>query len=122
MTPLDFEAAYAPLWAELEAVIRTAETRRKFDGARLATLYRRVCEHLALAQARAYPIHLTQRLEGLTQSAHRLIYRAKMSVRQAAEILESHGHLAPEVQSLLDFIRSQQEGKHGRARERWRKS
>ncbi len=75
MTPLDFEAAYAPLWAELEAVIRTAETKRKFDGARLATLYRRVCEHLALAQARAYPIHLTQRLEGLTQSAHRLIYR-----------------------------------------------
>ena len=75
MTPIDFEAAYAPLWAELEAVVRVAETRRKFDGARLATLYRRVCEHLALAQARAYPIHLTQRLEGLTQSAHRLIYR-----------------------------------------------
>jgi uncharacterized membrane protein SpoIIM required for sporulation len=75
MTPLDFEAAYAPLWAELEAVVAAAETRRRFDGARLATLYRRVCEHLALAQARAYPIHLTQRLEGLTQSAHRLIYR-----------------------------------------------
>ncbi len=75
MTPIDFEAAYAPLWAELEAVIGAAETRRKFDGARLATLYRRVCEHLALAQARAYPVHLTQRLEGLTQSAHRLIYR-----------------------------------------------
>jgi uncharacterized membrane protein SpoIIM required for sporulation len=75
MTPLDFEAAYAPLWTELEAVIRVAETKRKFDGARLATLYRRVCEHLALAQARAYPIHLTQRLESLTQSAHRLIYR-----------------------------------------------
>lgn len=75
MTPLDFEAAYAPLWAELEAVIGVAENKRKFDGARLATLYRRVCEHLALAQARAYPIHLTQRLETLTQSAHRLIYR-----------------------------------------------
>ena len=75
MTPLDFEAAYAPLWGELEAVIEVAETRRKFDAARLATLYRRVCEHLALAQARAYPIHLTQRLETLTQSAHRLIYR-----------------------------------------------
>ena len=75
MTPLDFEAAYTPLWTELEAVITAAETQRKFDGARLATLYRRVCEHLALAQARAYPIHLTQRLEGLTQSAHRLIYR-----------------------------------------------
>lgn len=75
MTPLDFEAAYAPLWTELEAVIGVAETKREFDAARLATLYRRVCEHLALAQARAYPIHLTQRLETLTQSAHRLIYR-----------------------------------------------
>jgi UDP-N-acetylglucosamine acyltransferase len=54
--------------------------------------------------------------------AHRLIYRAKMSVRQAAEILESHGHLVPEVQSLLEFIQAQHEGKHGRARERWRKA
>jgi UDP-N-acetylglucosamine acyltransferase len=54
--------------------------------------------------------------------AHRLIYRAKMSAKQAGEILESHGHLLPEVQSLLDFIHQQQEGKHGRARERWRNS
>ena len=75
MTPLDFEAAYAPLWTELEQVIGVAESKRQFDGARLATLYRRVCEHLALAQARAYPIHLTQRLEALTQNAHRLVYR-----------------------------------------------
>jgi UDP-N-acetylglucosamine acyltransferase len=52
--------------------------------------------------------------------AHRLIYRAKMNVVHAAEILESHGHLTPEVRSLLQFIESQQEGKHGRARERWR--
>ena len=48
--------------------------------------------------------------------AHRLIYRAKMSARHAAEILESHGHLTPEVQSLLEFIEAQQEGKHGRGR------
>ena len=34
--------------------------------------------------------------------AHRLIYRAKMNAQHAAEILESHGHLSPEVQSLLD--------------------
>ncbi len=54
--------------------------------------------------------------------AHRLIYRAKMNVKQAAEILESHGHLLPEVQRLLDFVDSQHAGKHGRARERWRKS
>lgn len=53
--------------------------------------------------------------------AHRLVYRAKMSVRQAGEILESHGHMTTEVQSLLDFIQSQYEGKHGRARERFRR-
>jgi UDP-N-acetylglucosamine acyltransferase len=52
--------------------------------------------------------------------AHRLVFRAKMSVRHAAEILESHDHMTPEVQSLLEFIRSQQEGKHGRGRERGR--
>jgi UDP-N-acetylglucosamine acyltransferase len=49
-----------------------------------------------------------------------LIYRAKMVASQAAEILESHGHLCPEVRSLLDFIESQHQGKHGRGRERWR--
>jgi UDP-N-acetylglucosamine acyltransferase len=54
--------------------------------------------------------------------AHRLIYRAKMTARHASEILESHGHIVPEVVSLLEFIQAQQEGKHGRGRERWRKS
>jgi UDP-N-acetylglucosamine acyltransferase len=54
--------------------------------------------------------------------AHRLVFRAKMSVRHAADILESHGHMTAEVQSLLEFLRVQQEGKHGRGRERWRKS
>jgi UDP-N-acetylglucosamine acyltransferase len=52
--------------------------------------------------------------------AHRLIYRARMTVAQASEILESHGHLCLEVKSLLAFIETQHLGKHGRARERWR--
>ena len=75
MTPLQFEAAYADLWTELERDLDAAESRNSFDGARLAALYRRVCEHSALAQARAYPIHLTSRLARLTDRAHRLIYR-----------------------------------------------
>jgi UDP-N-acetylglucosamine acyltransferase len=49
--------------------------------------------------------------------AHRLIYRARMTASHAAEILESHGHLCPEVKSLLEFIENQHKGKHGRARE-----
>jgi UDP-N-acetylglucosamine acyltransferase len=52
--------------------------------------------------------------------AHRLIYRAKMTASNAAETLESHGHLCPEVKSLLDFIEAQHLGKQGRARERRR--
>jgi UDP-N-acetylglucosamine acyltransferase len=52
--------------------------------------------------------------------AHRLIYRARMNPKHASEILEAHGHLCPEVRRLLDFIELQQQGKHGRARERGR--
>jgi UDP-N-acetylglucosamine acyltransferase len=54
--------------------------------------------------------------------AHRLIYRAKMSVRHATEILESHNHMVPEVVQLLEAVHAQHEGKHGRARERGRKA
>jgi UDP-N-acetylglucosamine acyltransferase len=54
--------------------------------------------------------------------AHRLIYRAKMSLRHAAEILDSHDHMTPEVKRLLEFVQAQQEGRHGRSRERGRAS
>ncbi len=53
--------------------------------------------------------------------AHRLIYRAKMSLKHATEILESHGHMTDEVQRLVQFIEKQQSGKHGRSRERLRR-
>jgi UDP-N-acetylglucosamine acyltransferase len=52
--------------------------------------------------------------------AHRLIYRARMTVSHASEILESHSHMCPEVKSLLEFIEEQHQGKHGRGRERRR--
>jgi UDP-N-acetylglucosamine acyltransferase len=54
--------------------------------------------------------------------AHRLLYRAKMGVQHAADLLESHGHKVPEVIQLLDFIQQQHEGRHGRARERFRRN
>lgn len=52
--------------------------------------------------------------------AHRLIYRAKVGLDHAREILRSNEQLVPQVNQLLDFIQIQQEGKHGRARERRR--
>jgi UDP-N-acetylglucosamine acyltransferase len=52
--------------------------------------------------------------------AHRLIYRAKVGLDHAREILRGNDQLVPPVNHLLSFIQSQQEGKHGRARERRR--
>lgn len=84
MTPLHFEAAYGPLWQELEDLLARLEGRRSWllrrrrqpvDAARMAALYRQACEHLALARARAYPIHLIDRLETLIHRAHQALYR-----------------------------------------------
>jgi UDP-N-acetylglucosamine acyltransferase len=50
--------------------------------------------------------------------AHRLLYRARVGLDHAREILRSHDQLVPGVNELLSFVQTQQEGKHGRARER----
>jgi UDP-N-acetylglucosamine acyltransferase len=52
--------------------------------------------------------------------AHRLLYRAKMSLEQADEILHSHEHMSSEVLNLMAFLNRQRQGKHGRAREKGR--
>jgi UDP-N-acetylglucosamine acyltransferase len=54
------------------------------------------------------------------REAYRLLIRARMSVTQAAEILESHGHLSVEVRGLIEFIQAVEGGRHGRARDRFR--
>jgi UDP-N-acetylglucosamine acyltransferase len=50
--------------------------------------------------------------------AHRLIYRAKVGLDHAREILRSQERLVPPVNHLINFVQAQQEGRHGRARER----
>jgi uncharacterized membrane protein SpoIIM required for sporulation len=47
------------------------------DRVRLAALYRRACEQLALARARAYPAYIVDRLERVTAAAHQLIYHRR---------------------------------------------
>ena len=49
--------------------------------------------------------------------AHRLIYRAKVGVDPAREILRGNGQLVPQVNQLFAFIEGQQDGRHGRSRE-----
>lgn len=49
--------------------------------------------------------------------AHRLMYRAKVGLDHAREILRSNGHLIPAVTELLAFLQDQTEGRHGRGRD-----
>lgn len=49
--------------------------------------------------------------------AHRLIYRAKVGLEPAREILRGNNQLVPQVNQLLAFVEGQQEGRHGRRRE-----
>ncbi|MEP7300367.1 MAG: stage II sporulation protein M [Caldimonas sp.] len=87
MTPLRFEEEHEAVWSELEASLGAAgrkKGRRPWGPARepatlardrFARLYRATCEHLAIAQARSYPVGLIDRLEALTARAHQRIYR-----------------------------------------------
>ena len=83
MTPLHFENQYRKEWEELENALpaildghkRKAEKHDPLRGERIAELYRRACEHLALARARNYPRYLLDRLDKLTAEAHQVIYQ-----------------------------------------------
>jgi uncharacterized membrane protein SpoIIM required for sporulation len=82
VTPLAFEDRYRSEWQELETLLdrvlrraRNAPEAPPVRGERLAALYRRACEHLALARSRSYPAYLLDRLERLTADAHQVIYQ-----------------------------------------------
>lgn len=50
--------------------------------------------------------------------AHRLIYRSRVDLEHAREVLRSRNLMRPVVNHLFGFIQCQQEGRHGRSRER----
>jgi uncharacterized membrane protein SpoIIM required for sporulation len=85
MTPLHFEDLYHAEWDELESQLtlildgreNQKNTLHPVRGERVAELYRRACEHLALARARNYPRYLLDRLDRLTADAHQVIYQRR---------------------------------------------
>lgn len=83
MTPLQFEARYGAEWDELEHALqhlrgeKSAKDQPRASGERIAELYRRACEHLALARARSYPVYMIERLDQLTGDAHQAIYQRR---------------------------------------------
>jgi UDP-N-acetylglucosamine acyltransferase len=50
--------------------------------------------------------------------AHRLLYRAKVGLDHAREMLRENDLLTPAVNHLLSFVQHQHEGRNGRGRER----
>jgi uncharacterized membrane protein SpoIIM required for sporulation len=85
MTPLRFEQMYQDEWTELELSLDRVLGRKVSEspggatvsGARVAALYRRTCEHLALARARSYPAYMVDRLDRVTADAHQVIYHRR---------------------------------------------
>ena len=85
MTPLHFEQQYQGEWDELAAQVRLILEGRTTQsvsfqpirGEHVAALYRRACEHLALARARAYPRYMIDKLERITADAHQVIYQRR---------------------------------------------
>ncbi len=86
MTPLKFEALHQAEWQELERLLdvvlgrdrqKKKESKDELRGERIAALYRRACEQLALARARSYPAYMLDRLERLTADAHQVIYQQR---------------------------------------------
>jgi uncharacterized membrane protein SpoIIM required for sporulation len=93
MTPLQFEERYESEWQELERLLGQLRGHGKRDappvgGERVASLYRRACEHLALARARAYPAYVIDRLDTMTADAHQIIYQRKeLGLRRLAQLV-----------------------------------
>lgn len=85
MTPLHFERTYQGEWAELETLldrvlkrtVKRSPAGQEIPGERVATLYRRACEQLALARARSYPAYIVDRLARLTADGHQVIYQQR---------------------------------------------
>lgn len=54
--------------------------------------------------------------------AYRLLYRARVGLENARQILESRGDLLPDIEHLIDKLARSQAGRHGRGREKRRKA
>lgn len=71
------------------------------------------CVNLVALKRNQFP---AETIEALSE-AHRLLYRAKVGLDQARDILRSNGKLIPAVNHLLNFVNDQHGGRHGRGRE-----
>ena len=83
MKQTPFEALHAREWAEFEAFL---ENNKGFDPAEMPARFRRVCQHLALAQERRYSADLVERLNRLALRGHHALYANRR--RESQQVLE----------------------------------
>lgn len=74
------------------------------------------CINIVALKRRGFAVEVIAALA----NAHRLLYRAKVGLDHAREILRSEDQLYPQVTQLLDFVQQQHEGRFGRGREQRR--
>jgi UDP-N-acetylglucosamine acyltransferase len=74
------------------------------------------CINVVALKRNAFP---PEAIRALAET-HRLLYRARVGLDHARKILRTNGQLVPQVTELLSFVEVQQEGQHGRGRERRR--
>jgi uncharacterized membrane protein SpoIIM required for sporulation len=83
VSPLQFEERHRPEWEELRSLLAALRGKPEqraaaaASGPRIAMLYRRCCEQLALATSRGYPTHIVEPLQQMTAAAHQLIYQQR---------------------------------------------
>ena len=53
---------------------------------------------------------ISEAVESLIKKAHRILYREGFSTRQALEKIEMEIELVPEIQHLINFIKSSERG------------
>ena len=74
------------------------------------------CVNLVALKRNDFPAETIKALN----ETYRLLYRSKVGLDHAREILRNNGLLVPAVNHLLSFVQTQHEGRHGRGRERRR--
>ncbi|MBP88452.1 MAG: acyl-[acyl-carrier-protein]--UDP-N-acetylglucosamine O-acyltransferase [Planctomycetaceae bacterium] len=74
------------------------------------------CVNIVALKRNDFPLDT---IRALTE-AYKLLYRGKVNVDDAREILRTNGQLVPTVNHLLSFVDDQREGRYGRGRERRR--
>lgn len=75
-----FEEKNRPIWQDFETILNGLEKQKKSkdatpDYAQFPQLYRRICQHLALARERRYSTYVIDQLNQLAQRGHQHFYK-----------------------------------------------